>query len=645
MLRHRLPAIHQAAIVKRCALETRLMKSLLRILRYVKNYKLSAGLMAGSNVFAAIFEIFSLGMLVPLLDLIFQQSDTQYQEHIAKGVPALELSASSVVEAFNYYLANMIVQGGDNGKIDALIFIAVLVGSMLAIKNVFRYMALFWAAPMRTGVVRDVRNGLYDKIVSLPLGYFSEQRKGDMIARMSNDVTELEWTILRSLEMLFRDPIKIILFLAMLIFLSPQLTLFVFVFLPIPVIVISRISKSLKASSVKSQAQQGQLLALIEETLGGIRIIKAFTAEVFSNARFQAMNERFRVLLTRVYRKRDLASPVSESLMVWVILGTLVFGGYLILSSEQVFGMSSDLTPSQFLVYIAALSQLLEPIKSLTNAVFNLQKGAASEERINELLAAENNITEVANPSPLTEFKENIEFRDVTFAYDTEAVLKGINLTIPRGKTVALVGPSGGGKSTLADLVPRYFDPTSGEILLDGVPITQCGLTDMRKLMGIVTQESILFNDTIAGNIAFGLDTIDMNAVQEAAKVANAHQFISEMENGYNTNIGDRGTKLSGGQRQRISIARAILKNPPILILDEATSALDTESEKLVQDALNKLMQNRTSLVIAHRLSTIQTADEIVVIVDGAVAEQGTHDGLLAKDGVYKRLFDLQSFA
>ena len=621
------------------------MKSLLRILKYVKNYKLSATLLALNNVFAAVFEVFSLGMLVPLLDLIFQQSDEQYQTYVAAGAPELKLSASSVIDSFNYYLANMILEGGSSGKIDALVFIAVLVGIMLAVKNLFRYLALFSAAPMRTGVMRDVRNRLYDKIVTLPIGYFTEQRKGDMMARMSNDVTELEWTILRSLEMIFRDPIKITFFLAMLIFLSPQLTLFVFVFLPIPVVVISRISKSLKATSVKSQAQQGQLMALIEETLGGIRIIKAFTAEVFSNARFQKMNERFRVLLTRVYRKRDLASPVSESLMVWVILGTLVFGGYLILSTEKVFGMSSDLTPSQFLVYIAALSQLLEPIKSLTNAVFNLQKGAASEERINELLAAENTITDPANPTPLAEFSDSIEFRNVSFRYDVDDVLKNINLTIPRGKTVALVGPSGGGKSTLADLVPRYFEVATGEILLDGVPIQNYTLKDLRSLMGIVTQESILFNDSVAANIAFGMDDADPQAIENAAKVANAHQFISEMEGGYNTNIGDRGTKLSGGQRQRISIARAIMKNPPILILDEATSALDTESEKLVQDALNKLMQNRTSLVIAHRLSTIQSADEIVVIVEGEVAERGSHEELIAKNGVYKRLFDLQSFA
>lgn len=620
------------------------MKSLFRVLQYAKNYLRYAALNALCNLLATFLEVFSLTMIIPLLDLIFEKSDADYQGYVDAGLPAFELSGEWASDAFYFKLSSIILQGGENGRWEALLFIAVLVGVMTTLKNVFRYLALYFAAPMRTGIMRDLRNRLYNKVLSLPISFFTEQRKGDIMARMSSDVTELEWTILRSLEMIFRDPIKILIFLASLIVISPQLTLFAFLFLPLAGIIINRIGKSLRSTSDKTQAQQGLLMTLIEETLGGMRIIKGFTAERFAFERFRGVNERYKGLMQRAYRKRDLASPTSETMMVWVVLVILVFGGYLILTNSEIFGMSSGLTAAQFITYIVLFSQLLDPVKSLTNAFYNLQKGAASEERINELMAAENHIAEVANPSPLSGFNGSIEFKNVRFKYQDEWVLNNINLTIPKGQTVALVGPSGGGKSTLADLVPRYFDAVEGEILLDGVPIKNYGLKALRGLMGIVTQESILFNDTVAGNIAFGMDSVDMQAVQEAAKVANAHSFISEMEQGYETNIGDRGTKLSGGQRQRISIARAIMKNPPILILDEATSALDTESEKLVQDALNKLMQNRTSLVIAHRLSTIQNADNIVVIVQGEIAEQGTHSELLANNGMYRKLHDMQSF-
>ena len=573
---------------------------------------------------------------MPVLDLLFLQSDEFIYKNITQEAPVIGLSIDSVKEYFNYYFSYTIVK---NGKMDALIMVCVLVVVMIFFKNLFRYMAMFTIAKARTGVVKDLRAKMYRKALILPLSFYSDEKKGDIMSRFSNDVLEVEWSILNSLEILFRDPLAILLYLATLLYMSPQLTLFVFVLLPISGLIIGRIGKSLKKTSVKGQQKVGELMSSVEETLGGLRIIKAFNAEIFINKKFDKQNSEYHILMTSMYRKRDLASPMSEFLGVTAMVIVLWFGGKLVLS------YNSTISASTFVGYIAIFSQIINPAKSFSSAFYNIQKGIASVERINKILEAEETIKEIPNPLSLNGFNESIEFKNTSFAYNDRYVLKDINLKIEKGKTIALVGQSGAGKSTLVDLIPRFYDVISGEVLIDGKNVQHVKLHDLRALFGIVTQESILFNDTIFNNIAFGVENAEEADVINAAKVANAHEFILQMENGYQTNIGDRGSKLSGGQRQRISIARAIFKNPPILILDEATSALDTESERLVQDALNHLMQNRTSIVIAHRLSTIQNADEIIVMQEGRIVERGKHTELISKDGVYKKLCDLQTFA
>lgn len=613
------------------------MNKLTKIFSYLKGYWKYGVLNIVFNMLSVVFSLFSLTMLAPFLNLLFLKNDNEYHEQLAKGVPEVKMSVQSLIDNFNYYLTNMVVT---QGKMQALILICIIVVTVIFLKNIFRYAALYYISPIRNGVVKDLRNAIYSKVLRLPLSYYNEEKKGDILSRMTNDVMDIEWSVMQSLEMFFRDPLNIIAFLGTLIFLSPQLTLLVLILLPVTGLIIGKVGKSLKRTSFKGKESMGVLLSLMEETLSGLRIITAFNGQEKAEEKFYAENERYNVLSIRAYRKADLASPISEFLGVAVLVIIMYFGGQLVL------GEKASLTGAVFITYIAIFSQLIPPVKSVTVAYYNIMKGLASGERINKILQADLSIIENPNPSPLDGFKDKIEYKNVTFSYSNGVeVLSGINLEIKKGKTIALVGQSGAGKSTLADLLPRFYDCTAGAILIDGLPIKDIGLKNLRQQMGIVTQESILFNDTVFGNIAFGMENATEEAVIRAAKVANAHDFIMQMEQGYQTNIGDRGGKLSGGQRQRLSIARAVLKNPPILILDEATSALDIESERLVQDALNKLLENRTSLVIAHRLSTIQHADEIIVMHQGKIAERGKHAELHAANGVYRKLCDMQSFS
>lgn len=615
------------------------MKKLFIVLKYTKDYKKYTVLNIVFNILFAIFSVFSITLAIPFLKLLFEvQTDEFYQETVAKGLPAFKYSASYANAWANFKMSEIIIQ---QGKPQALFLICLVVFVATFFKNTFRYFAMYFLAPIRNGVVKDLRNKMMDKSLQLPLSYFSEERKGDLMSRMTTDVVEIEWSIMQTLESIFREPITIIISLIMLIAISPYLTLYVFLLLPIAAGVVALVSKSLKSRSSKGKVVFGHLFNIMEETLGALKIIKGFTGEKFVQQKFEKTNEEYNRLSISLYRRGDLTSPISETVVMGVLLGILFIGGCM------VFNGSGGLSGATFIGYFAIASQIVPPIKQMTNAYNNIQKGLASEDRINKILQAENTIVNGDNANIISEFKNDITFNNVSFSYkkgDEGYVLKGINLNIPKGKTIALVGQSGSGKTTLADMIPRFYDTDLGEIKIDGVSLKNIDIMSLRKLIGVVTQESVLFNDTIENNIAFGLDTIDKIKITEAAKIANAHDFILLQADGYQTNIGDRGGKLSGGQRQRISIARAILKNPPILILDEATSALDTESERLVQDALNNLMRNRTSIVIAHRLSTIVNADEIVVIDKGEIAEQGNHTELLAKNGIYKKLFDMQNF-
>ncbi|MBK8873517.1 MAG: ABC transporter ATP-binding protein [Bacteroidetes bacterium] len=617
------------------------MKTYFRIIRLVKPYLGLALLNALFNILSVIFNLFSLTMVAPFLDLLFLKTDKDYAERIAKGAPELGLSVDSLVDNFYFYFTSIIVDP-DKGKMYALSMICVLVVVMFFFKNLTRYFAMFFLAPVRNGVVKDLRNGMHKKIMDLPLSYYSDERKGDIISRMTTDAQEIEWSVMSSLEATFREPLTILLFLFTMIFISPQLTLFVFILLPLTAILISRIGKSLKRTSVKSKERLGVLLSIIEETLSGLRIIKAFNAEKPVQNKFETLNDKYTVTMNRMYRKTDLASPLSEFLGACVLVVVMYFGGQLVLGADE------SLSAAMFITYIAIFSQMIPPAKAFTNAFYNIQKGIASADRINKILDAPNDITDKPGAITAAGFGDKVSYENVSFGYrkgEDGYVLRNIDLTIPKGKTIALVGQSGSGKTTLADMLPRFYDPTEGVIKIDGVPLPDLSLASLRNLIGVVSQESILFNDTVLNNIAFGMDNVSLQDVETAARIANAHEFIAQMPDQYLSNIGDRGSKLSGGQRQRLSIARAVLKNPPILILDEATSALDTESERLVQDALQNLMANRTTLVIAHRLSTIQHADEIIVMNKGVIEERGTHNELINNKGLYKKLFDLQSFA
>lgn len=499
-------------------------------------------------------------------------------------------------------------------------------------------MAMFSMAPIRNGVVRDLWNDIYRKVLSLPLSYYSEKKKGDILARVTNDIHIIEISIMNSLEMLIRDPITIIIYLFTLFMISPSLTLFVLILLPVTGLIIGRIASTLRKQSALVQKKMGNILSVFEETISSLRIIKAFNASDITYDRFKKFNDSYNRLMISIYRKGDLSSPMSEFLSIIVLVVIMWFGGKLVLSGK-------GLDAGVFIAYIAIFSQLIPPAKSFTTAYYSVQKGMASIDRIKEIIDADDLIYEKENPLSIKEFKTAIDFKEVCFAYENgEPVLSHINLTVERGKTIAIVGPSGSGKTSLVNLLPRFYDVTHGEILIDGLSLKDLRITDIRDLMGIVTQDTILFNDTVANNISFGIPNATEEEIRHAARIANADEFIMNMDNGYHSYIGDRGGKLSGGQRQRLSIARAILKNPPILILDEATSALDTESEKLVQEAIIKLMENRTSLVISHRLSTIQYADEIIVLEDGKMKERGNHNELLAVNGLYKKLYDMQMF-
>lgn len=590
------------------------------------------------NLLAVVFSLFSMTLLIPFLDLIFMKGDDEFQTFYNKGPQPFELNIESAVDTFNYHLSKLIVEAPsiEDGKASALLFLCIVIVLAFFFKNLFGYLALFVMAKVRNGVLKDLRENTYKKLLLLPLSYYSEEKKGDIISKMSNDVVEIEWSVLLGIELIFREPLSIILILSTMIYMSPQLTIFVFLMLPITALVIGRVGNSLKKTSTSGQEMAGNIIASLEETLGGLRIIKAFNAEESSIKKFEALNLKYFNLMVKMYRKRDLASPLSEFLGVAILVVILWFGGNIVLNNEM--------DSSVFIAFIMLFSQIISPAKSLAKAWYNVQKGAASADRLGELVNAKNIIQDKQNALSFNEFNEAIEYKNVTFKYDKDIVLNDVSFKLEKGKTVALVGPSGGGKSTLADLLPRFYDPISGEVSIDSIDIKDAKVKSVRAQMGIVTQQSILFNDTIYNNIAFGTEGATMEAVIEAAKIANAHEFISGFPDGYNTNIGDGGGKLSGGQKQRISIARAILKNPPILILDEATSALDTESEQMVQNALNNLMKNRTSLVIAHRLSTIQSADKIIVMDKGSIAESGTHDELIALKGIYHNLCQLQSF-
>ena len=570
-------------------------------------------------------------MIAPFLNVLF----SQHEDYVLQP---WTFSISVLLNNFNYYLTDYIAV---HGKVQALALISVMVIVMFFLKNLFRYLGQFFISPVRTGIVRDLRNRMYDKVLKLPLSYFSNERKGDLISRMSNDVWEIEWSIVQSIEVMFREPVTVMMYLGAMFVISAKLSLFVLILLPVAGFLIGAIGSGLRRASSKAKHEMGLLISTIEETLGGLRVIKAFAAEPFSKRKFSTINNAHRKHEISSLRRRDLSSPMSEFLGAAALSVVLYFGGKLVLEG------SNALKPGNFIAFIAIFSQLIPPAKAFTDAYYNVQKGLASAERINKILDADISIRDNDNPIHLLDFNHSIEYRDVSFAYikgDTGWVLKNFNLKIEKGKTIALVGQSGSGKTTLADLLPRFYDLEHGEILLDGENIKDYRLADLRNLMGIVTQESILFNDTVFNNIAFGMESATEENVIHAAKIANAHDFIIQMPEGYQTNIGDRGGKMSGGQRQRLSIARAVLKNPPILILDEATSALDTESERLVQDAITRLMENRTALVIAHRLSTIQHADEIIVLKRGEIIERGKHNELLAKNGEYKKLYDLQMF-
>ncbi len=612
------------------------MKKLHKVLKYILPYWGYASLNILFNILSVFFSLVSFALFIPILQMLFKTTD------IPEFAPALDFHSLESLKINFYYTIGQWIN--EFGELKVLLYISIIIVILYFLKNLFRYLAMFFLAPVRNGVIKDIRNELYMKVLILPLSYYSEQKKGDLIARITSDPQEVEWSIMSSLEAIFREPITIISFVITLFIINPSLTAFVLILLPVSGFLIGRIGKSLKRTSVKGQRKMGELLAIIEETISGLRIIKAFNAINDAAENFDENNNTYTRLMIRLYRKRDLASPLSEFLGAIVIVVVLWFGGRIVLNPE------TYLDAAIFIVYLGIFSQLIPPAKSMTTAFYNVQKGAASIERIEQVLDAEEVIVEKQDAKRIDAFKEKIEFRNVSFTYTPDdenesiEVLKNINISINKGKTIALVGASGAGKTTIINLLPRFYDTTKGEIFIDGTPIKDFVISDVRGLMGIVTQESILFNDTVSNNIALGKKDASYEEIVASAMVANADGFIKELEDGYQTNIGDRGGKLSGGQQQRISIARAVLKNPPILLLDEATSSLDTESERLVQNALEKLMENRTSIVIAHRLSTIKKADEIIVLDKGEIVEKGTHSELLKLNGVYKKLHTLQSF-
>lgn len=619
--------IHRSA-----SLSLPLMKSLKEIYRYTFSYRYQAIMTIVFNLLFVIFNLVSLVLFIPFLQMIFKTAEIK--ERVAKPVyeGGLKGIVDYVSDSYQYNMQQMV----DDDPKSALFFVCVTVFIAFFLKNVFRYGAIWHQSQLRMAVVRDIKNKLYAKAIRLPMSYYTEERKGDLMARMNSDVGEIEIAVVSMLELVFREPFAVLTSIIGLVYISPKLTLISFILLPLSAFVISRIGKSLKRTAKAGQEQNGMVYSAIDETLSGIKVVKAFNATRHVRASFEKVNLRHQQLITKAFRKRDLSPPLNETLGSAVMICLVWFGGVMILDGQ------SGLTGEKFVGFIIIFSQLLRPIQGIATSMANLNKAKPSQDRINEILDTEEIIEEVPNALPLTAFKDSLEVKNLWFRYREEMVLKDVSFSLKRGKTIALVGESGSGKSTIADLLPRFYDATEGEILIDGLDIRKYKIEDLHRAIGIVSQESILFNDTVRNNIAFGLDDAPMEKVIEAAKIAHAHDFIVNLENGYDTVIGERGNKLSGGQKQRLSIARAVMKNPSILILDEATSALDTESEKIVQGALDELMKDRTSLIIAHRLSTVRNADEILVLSKGQIVERGTHTELLALSGIYHNLCSLQ---
>ena len=605
------------------------MHYFLRIKSYIRPYIGYGVLNIISNILSILFSLVSLTMVIPFLGILFET-----QEKVYNPAP-LTLDTNTIKENLYAAISSLIDK---KGEIEALMFICILVLIAFFLRNLFRYLALFFLTPIRNGIVHDLRMDLHKKVISLPVSFFAKRKKGDITSRLTSDLIEIEWSIMSSLEMIFKDPIQILVYLGALIVISLELTLFVLILFPITGLLIGFIGKSLKKSSNKAQSKMGELLSIINENINGLRIIKSFNIEDFTNTKFQEESAKYKKVMTSLLRKKDLSSPLSEILSTIVMVIIMWFGGQLVLNTE------SNLSPQEFIGYILIFSQIIRPAKSLTTSYYHIQKGSASAKRIYEILDAKNKIIDIKTPVSIKKLEKEIRFKNVSFSYEKEEIIKNVDFSIKKGEVVAIIGESGSGKSTLADLLSRFYNIQKGEILIDGRNINDIAISSLRESLGLVSQESILFNDSIYNNILLGKIDAKEDEVIKAAKIANAHEFIMKKNNGYQTNIGDKGDQLSGGEKQRISIARAILKNPQILILDEATSSLDSESENLVQDALNKLMNKRTSLVIAHRLSTIQNADKIIVLEEGAIIEKGNHKDLINKSKYYKKICELQNY-
>jgi ATP-binding cassette, subfamily B, bacterial MsbA len=608
------------------------MKTYLRILSYAPNLVPRLFQFLIFSILGTIFSATNIALVVPLFGMLYQNRNNKAIE-VPTNLPDFAFSVNYVVDLFNFYFLRVLL---DNGPTTALLFVCVLVTISILLKNLFQYVERIIASQLKVDVVKNLRMHIFKNVSQLHIGYFNDQRKGDLISRFTNDVGEVEAAVASSLKFVLKEPIVLLIYFSLLFFISAKLMLFTIIVLSITGGLLAELIKRLKKRAIQSQEALGRIVNILDETFGGMRIVNAFNARDFILRKIDKETSYHKKVNLSIARKNEAASPISETIGVMIAAVILYFGGSLVLSDDP------SLTVGEFIAFLGLFTQIIQPVKNFSNGITSVQKGTVSAQRIFKIVDTEPLVKNKPNPLVLQEFKSEIVFKNVSFAYDRELVLKNVNLTVEKGKTVALIGPSGGGKSTLADLVPRFYDPTQGEVLIDGVSLRDYELESLRKQVGVVTQESILFNDTIFNNICFGMENVKEGDVIEAAKVAHAHEFIVQMENGYQTTIGERGSKLSGGQRQRLSIARAVLKNPPILILDEATSALDSESERLVQDALFTLMQNRTSVIIAHRLSTIQHADEIVVIQQGQIIERGQHDMLIEGNGLYKKLIEIQ---